>query len=75
MILAKINDPNLIKLLPGEVWSEALDWIREKSATADFGIHDLRGDLMYVNVCRMKLSHEKIVDLKVTENISTSNIL
>jgi YhcH/YjgK/YiaL family protein len=62
-------------LLPGEVWREALDWIKEKSATADLGIHELRGDLMYVNVlsyetvsredCRFE-SHREYIDLQYT---------
>jgi YhcH/YjgK/YiaL family protein len=75
MILAKIDDPNLRSLLPGEVWREALDWINEKSATADLGIHELRGDLMYVNVlsyetlprenCRYE-SHREYIDLQFT---------
>lgn len=75
MILAKLNDPNLTRLLPGDVWNEALDWIRKKSATAELGIHKLRGDLMFVNVlsyeclsrgvCRFE-SHRNYVDLQYT---------
>lgn len=75
MIIAHLNDPNISKLLPGEVWGEALGWIRENAATADLGIHELRGDLMFVNVmaynserrenCRFE-SHRRYIDLQYT---------
>lgn len=77
MILANLNDPNLPYLLPGGVWSEAIEWIRDKSATAKLGIHKLRSDLLFVNVmsyetmprkdCRFE-SHREYIDLQFTIN-------
>lgn len=87
MILANLNDINLRRLLPGKIWGEALDWIRDHSATAELGIHKLRGDLMFVNVlsyeslerkyCQFE-SHRDYVDLQFTiegvEGIDYCNI-
>lgn len=77
MIYAKINDPNVNRLLPGAIWSEALNWIHEHAATADLGIHQLRGESMFVNVqaydteprerCRFE-SHRRYIDLQYTIN-------
>jgi len=75
MIIANIDDTNLDKLLPGEIWAEALEWIRKNAAAAELGIHKLRGELMFVNVmtyssepraaCRFE-SHRKYIDLQYT---------
>lgn len=75
MIHAHLNDPNLPLVLPGPVWSEALEWIRREADEADLGIHELRGERMFVNVqaydteprekCRFE-SHRRYVDLQYT---------
>lgn len=75
MIYARLSDPNLSKCLPGPVWAEALDWIRNHASTANPGIHELRGKLMFVNVmeydtlpreeCRFE-SHRRYLDLQYT---------
>ena len=75
MIYAKIDDPNIADLLPGPVWAEALNWIRENASIAELGIHELRGDKMFVSVqaygteprenCRFE-SHRRYIDLQYT---------
>jgi YhcH/YjgK/YiaL family protein len=75
LIIANIDDPNLDNLLPGEIWAEAINWIRENAATAEQGIHPLRGDAMFINVmtysseprelCRFE-SHRTYIDLQYT---------
>jgi YhcH/YjgK/YiaL family protein len=39
-----------VPYLQGAIWTEALDWIRRRAATAAPGIYPLRGDAMFVNV-------------------------
>lgn len=75
MIYAKLSDPNLSICLPGPVWAEACNWIRNHAATAELGIHELRGTSMFVNVmeydtlprenCRFE-SHRQYLDLQYT---------
>jgi len=75
MLIAKVNDPNLPTLLPGEIWAEALQWIRQHSVSAELGIHKIRGEQMFVNVmtydteprenCRFE-SHRRYIDLQYT---------
>lgn len=75
MILANLTDPNLSRVLSGPVWDQAVRWIREHAATAELGIHELRGKSMFVNVmeydtlpreeCRYE-SHRRYIDLQYT---------
>jgi YhcH/YjgK/YiaL family protein len=51
MLLGSVNfDTTYAPFLRGEVWVEALAWIRQNAATASPGVHALRGRDMFVNV-------------------------
>ena len=73
MILAHITHPSIYQPLTGSlVWLQALDWINTHAHAATQGVHELRGQDMFVNVheydtlpvdqCRFE-SHRRFVDL------------
>ncbi|MEM0966382.1 MAG: YhcH/YjgK/YiaL family protein [Verrucomicrobiota bacterium] len=75
MIPANLNDPQLESFLLGPIWAEAFGWIKKHAANSELGIHQLRGESMFVNVqsyateprenCRFE-SHRRNVDLQYT---------
>lgn len=73
MLTTTLDAPNLAKVLPGPVWAEVLDWVRQNAHSADLGRHEIRGDAVFVSVqsystkhreeCRFE-SHRQYVDLQ-----------